>query len=37
VFVQECGHYWAEVTNGMYWFGRKHTIADVRRARTVPC
>jgi hypothetical protein len=33
--LQECDHYWAEVTNGMYWFGRKHTLADVLRSGTV--
>lgn len=32
---QECDFYWAEVTNGMYWFERRVTLAALLRSGQV--
>lgn len=32
---QECDFYWAEVTNGMYWFERRATLAALLRSGKV--
>lgn len=34
-FLQECDQYWGEITNGMYWFDRRATLAAVLRSGSV--
>lgn len=34
-FVKECDQLWTEVSNGMYWFGRKPTLAKALRSGAV--